>query len=301
MSWKLSAIAERSRVEAALHARDERFDWDAGIVLAGFELDPDEPDTWRLDAYMQDKPTGADRAAVRDLFGEDAPRLDAEELPDTDWVSESQRGVRPIRAGRFHVHTPDHPPSGQAGVVDFRIPAAQAFGTGHHETTAGCLEMLDAMRRSGVHPRHVADIGTGTGLLAFAALKLWPRAMAIASDIDPVCEPAVIDNARDNGVTIGRGPGTLAMVVADGMDDAALQAAAPFDLLIANILAGPLIDMAEDFAGAVSVRGSILLSGLLIRQEPGVLAAYARAGFRLQKRLQRGDWSILWLRHRFTG
>ena len=302
MSWKLSATAPRQMVEAALDARDAAADWDEGIVLSAFEVDPDEPDRWQLDAYTEARPSAADRKAVRGLFADPSGlRLTAEKLPETDWVSESQRGVQPIRAGRFHVHTPDHQPLAQAGVTDFCIPAAQAFGTGHHETTAGCLEMLDLMRRQGVLTRHVADIGTGTGLLAFAALDLWPRAWATASDIDPVCLPAVEDNALRNGVSMGTGKGELTMVVADGMDDPVLAAAAPFDLLIANILAGPLIDMAYDFADAVTERGNILLSGLLATQQAKVCAAYRRAGFRLQKSLVRGDWAILWLRQRYRG
>ncbi|RJY08771.1 50S ribosomal protein L11 methyltransferase [Aurantiacibacter aquimixticola] len=302
MSWKLSATATKARVEAALARREEWPGWDDAIVLTGFELDADDPDTWQLDAYLPGKPTAAHRKTIRALFeGEEAPRLAAEELPDADWVSESQRGVEPIRAGRFHVHTPDHAPSEEAGARNFCIPAAQAFGTGHHETTAGCLEMLDAMRRCGLHPRHVADIGTGTGLLAFAALHLWPRAVTTATDIDPVCAPAVVENAERNDVRTGHGPGEVTMLVADGMEHPVLEAAAPFDLLIANILAGPLIALAPDFAEAVAPRGDILLSGLLITQERGVRAAYLRAGFRLQRRLHRGDWSILWLRHRFAG
>lgn len=301
MNHKLSAIASKARIEAALDAQAEAFDWDDTITLAAFETAPDAPDVWQLDAYLAAKPTAKQRKAVAALFGDNPPTLTAEELPETDWVTESQRGVEPIRAGRFYVHTPDHAPSPEAGVRNFCIPAAQAFGTGHHETTAGCLLLLDAMRMQGLAPRHVADIGTGTGLLAFAALELWPRAVVTASDIDPVCEPAVIENAARNGVAIGNGPGQCSMVIADGMDDPHLQAAAPFDLLIANILAGPLIDMAQDFADAVTPRGNILLSGLLTTQEAKVRAAYRRAGFRLQQRLTRGDWSILWLRHRFTG
>lgn len=301
MSWKLSALASKAAVEAALDKRDEDLGWDDAVVLAGYEVDPDDPDCWCLDAYTEEEPTDDQREAVRDLFDGKAPRLIAEELPETDWVTESQRGVEPIRAGRFHVHTPEHKPTAEKGVRNFCIPAAQAFGTGHHETTAGCLVMLDEMRRTGLHPKHIADIGTGTGLLAFAALELWPRAVVIASDIDPVCEPAVLENADRNNIKIGRGHGKVSMVTADGMDDPALEALAPYDLLIANILAGPLIDMAPDFTAAVAPRGSILLSGLLCTQEKDVRAAYHKAGFRLHKRLTKGDWAILWLRHRFQG
>ncbi len=299
MSWKLSTIASKEAVETALDRRDEIIGWDETIVLTGFEVDPKEPDTWRLDAYTQAKPTDEDRAAVHSLFDKPAPPILAEELPDADWVSESQKGVDPIRAGRFRVRTPEHAATNASGISEFVIPAAQAFGTGQHETTAGCLEMLDAMHGQGLRPSTVADIGTGTGLLAFAALDLWPQSRAIASDIDPVCGPAVLGNCEMNHIAVGTGRGELAMVIADGMDDPALQSRTPFDLLIANILASPLIEMAPDFADAVAPRGSILLAGLLERQEKNVRAAYLKAGFRLHRRIVKGDWSILWLRHRF--
>lgn len=301
MSWKLSAIATREAVETALDRRDDVVGWDENIVLTGFEVDPKEPDTWRLDAYTHGKPSDADRKAVRSLFDDPAPPILAEKLPVADWVTESQKGVEPIRAGRFRVRTPDHAALDEPGLTEFVIPAAQAFGTGQHETTAGCLQMLDTMRAQGLHPRDVADIGTGTGLLGFAALALWPRAFATASDIDPVCGPAVVHNCELNGLSLGARRGEFAMLIADGMDDPALQARAPYDLLIANILAGPLIDMAQDFGDSVTSRGSILLAGLLERQENDVRAAYRRAGFRLHRRIVNGDWSILWLRRRYTG
>jgi ribosomal protein L11 methyltransferase len=158
--------------------------------------------------------------------------------------------------------------------------------------------MLDAMKRRGVVVRNFADIGTGTGLLAFAALALWPGATAIASDIDEVCEPVVVENALLNHIRLGTGPGELAMVIAEGLDDSLLAGRAPYDLLVANILAGPLVALAGDFADAVGRGGSLLLAGLLTAQEPAVRAAYRTAGFRLAARIVNGDWSILWLRRR---
>lgn len=301
MSWKLSALASRAQVEAALERRDATIGWNEDLVLTGFEVDPEEADTWRLEVYTPGKPGDVERAAMQALFDDPVPPILAEQLPDTDWIAESQKGLDPIRAGRFRVRTPDHPPLGDAALTEFVIPAAQAFGTGQHETTAGCLEMLDNMRAQGLVPRSIADIGTGTGLLAFASLDLWPLAHAVASDIDPVCGPAVLGNCALNGVSVGTDRGELAMVIADGMGDEALQARAPYDLLIANILAGPLIEMAGDFSQAVSPRGSILLAGLLEKQEQAVRATYRKAGFRLHRRIVKGDWSILWLRRRYKG
>lgn len=163
MSWKLTTSASKEVIEGVLARQEEHVGWNDDIVLTGFEVVPDEPDLWQLDAYMAEKPSQAQRNAVKALFEGEAPRLKAEELPDTDWVSESQKGIDPIRAGRFHVRTPDHPALDEAGVVDFCIPAAQAFGTGQHETTAGCLAMLDAMKQRGIRARHIADIGNMSG------------------------------------------------------------------------------------------------------------------------------------------
>jgi ribosomal protein L11 methyltransferase len=301
MSWKITVRAPRAVVEAALLAHEDVFDWDPDIVIGGCEEAEDRPDDWRLEAWLDHKPTRADRAAVTALFGGAKPKLEIEQLPETDWVTQSQQGIEPIREGRFHVHTPEHPPLAAQGVRDFVIPASRAFGTGQHATTAGCLAMLDEMKRKGVIVRNLADIGTGTGLLAFAAMDLWPRALATASDIDAVCAPVVLENAAANGVPIGGTFGQLTMVVAPGMAHPLLAARGPYDLVIANILAGPLVELAPDFARALVPGGQLLLAGLLETQEPAVRAACRRAGLRLAARMVRGDWSILWLRKRLLG
>lgn len=295
-AWKLTAYGAKSAIEAALVAQERAVDWDEDIGLAGFEVAEDRPDEWQLDIYLPRKPSAADRKAIDGLFSGKPPELTAERLPDADWVTESQKGVDPIRAGRFHVRTPEHP--ADAGAVDLVIPASQAFGTGQHATTAGCLIMLERMKREGLAPRNLIDVGTGTGLLAFAARHLWPRALVTASDIDPVCELVVKDNATLNRIPLGGSRGQVLMTTADGTHDALLKARAPYDLLIANILARPLIEMAPDFARAVSPGGSVVLAGLLTSQEPAVRRAYRLRGFRLARRLVRGDWSILWLRRR---
>jgi len=203
-----------------------------------------------------------------------------------------------LQIGQRQRHWPrDMPADPQA--IDFVIPASQAFGTGQHRTTAGCLEMLGAIKASGSSARNIADIGTGTGLLGFAALALWPRAAVTLSDIDAVCVPVVEENAALNAIAMGPGPGEAVMVVAEGMDDPVLQVRGPYDLLIANILAGPLVDLAPDFARATGAGGSLLLAGLLAgEQEAAVAQAMRLAGFRMAARLQRGDWAILWLRRR---
>ncbi|WP_022675377.1 50S ribosomal protein L11 methyltransferase [Novosphingobium sp. B-7] len=300
MSWKITILAPRPIVQAALIAHEDVFDWDADIVIAGSEIAEDKPDDWQLEAWLADEPGEDERAAIAALFADGAPPMVIEQLPEEDWVTLSQHGVEPIHEGPFHVHTPEYLAVDTPGIRNFLIPTSQAFGTGQHATTAGCLAMLAHMKANGAVVRNLADIGTGTGLLAFAGLHLWPGARAIASDIDAVCGPVVATNADANGVPLGDGPGKLAMVIAAGMDHPLLRLSAPYDLLIANILAGPLIELAPEFAAAVKPGGHILLAGLLATQEKAVRAAYARAGLRLAARQVRGDWSILWLRRRAT-
>ena len=298
-SWKLSAYAPKPQVQAALLAHEmaeELGQWDGDIVLSGREVAEDKPQDWVLEAWMETEPGAAQKSAIAALFDGEAPPLEAERLPDEDWLTISQQGVEPIFAGPFHVRTPDYEP--RDDLIDLAIPASQAFGTGQHETTAGCLEMLAAMKRSGVLARNVADIGTGTGLLAFAARALWPSALQTASDIDEVCAHVVTDNAALNHVPLGAGAGEVTMVIAPGTDHPLIDARGPYDLLIANILAGPLVELAPDFANAVSPGGNLLLAGLLETQEPRIRKAYRAQGFRLAARLVNGDWSILWLRKR---
>jgi ribosomal protein L11 methyltransferase len=297
--WKITVAAARAAVESALLAHEDAPGWDEDIVLAGSEASAEQPDEWLLEAWLPHKPSRIDLRAIASLFGDSAfYRPVVEELPEIDWVTESQKGLDPIRAGRFFVHTPDHRSEQTAGIVNFAIPAGQAFGTGHHQTTAGCLAMLDRMRRTGTIVRNCADIGTGTGILAFAALALWPRAIVTASDIDPLSAAVTLENAALNRVAIGSRSGEITVTVANGMNHPLIAARGPYDLVIANILAGPLVELAPDFGSAVVPGGSLLLAGLLTTQEAAVRSACLRAGFRLAARETRGDWSILWLRKR---
>lgn len=295
-AWKIVGKVAKPIAKAALVAQGEALDWPDDWVVTAMEVAEDQPDDWILEVYLDHKPKAADLKTVAALFEGDAPDLTAESLPDTDWVTESQKGVDPIVAGRFRVRTPDH--AADPSATELIIPASQAFGTGQHATTAGCLAMLDRMKRDGLVVRNLADIGTGTGLLAMAALELWPGALATASDIDPVCAEVVAHNLALNGMLEGPGRGELLMTIADGMDAPLLRARAPFDLLVANILAGPLIELADDFAASVTPGGHIVLAGLLQTQEAEVRSAYRAAGFRLALRLVNRDWSILWLRRR---
>ena len=297
-TYKLTLLAPRQTIEAALVAHEDHPDWDGDIVIAGTEVAEDRPDDWKLEAWMPRKPSARDKAAIAGLFPEDAPDILVEALDEEDWVSRSQSDLEPIRAGRFVVRTPEHPPQDQPGTVEFVVPASQAFGTGHHETTAGCLTMLHTMKQRGLIFRNMLDVGTGTGILAFAGMALWPRALSTASDIDAVCVDVVTENAAANAIRMGGRSGELAMTIADGLDNPLIEARGPYDLVMANILAGPLVDLAPDFGEALVPGGNLLLAGLLTTQEDAVRRACRRAGLRLVGRIVDGHWSILWLRRR---
>ena len=293
-SWKVTLPCTRAEGEA-VSALGELPGIDPPPVVMASEPDPAQPDAWQLDVYLEQRPDGALVDALRALApsaAEVEPRI--ERVEDADWVTISQRWLEPIRAGRFFVHTAAHAAEAPDDVIPFHIEAGRAFGTGHHETTAGCLAMLDALEQAGARFARIADVGTGTGLLAFAAHALWPEAILVASDIDPVSIEVVATNMVANGIP----PHAIGLAVADGMSDAALDPAQPFDLVIANILAGPLVTMAADIVNATAPGGTILLAGLLASQAQHVLDAYAKLGAQPAHRLERGDWSILALVHR---
>ena len=293
-SWKLSLPCTRAEAEALALADDPLPGVDPAPVLLTDEPDPDRPDAWMLHAYFEGEPNPTTLARIRALVVANAPGT-LEKLEDEDWVAASQRGMAPVRAGRFFVHTPAHRDSVPAGAVVFEIDAGRAFGTGHHETTSGCLEALDRLTADRRFT-NIADIGTGTGLLAFAARALWPDAHVIASDIDPVSIEVTRANAAVNRIPLGDSAGQVALIVADGMDAPALSARAPYDLLIANILAAPLIAMAPSFAAALAPGGTIMLAGLLERQADAVVGAYAAHGLVEVSRVTKGDWPTLVLR-----
>ena len=262
-------------------------------VVVADEPDESKPDEWVIHAYFDNEPTDHELEELRGL-GKGNPEI--EHLEDsTDWVTKSQQGLQPIRAGRFFVHTPMHYSDRPADTVNFEVDAGLAFGTGQHATTAGCLEALDRLAVSGQQFSNVADIGTGTGLLAFAALALWPEAKCIATDIDPIAIDVSRENAAINGVRTGHGGGELLLAVADGMDSPMLTARTPFDLLIANILAGPLIELAPAFAEAITPGGIVILAGLLETQADSVAGAYEALGLRLEEG-STGEWPVLVLK-----
>lgn len=289
-SWKVTLPCTRAEAEAI----------DADITpLALMEPPPSlvmqeaVGKGWEIAAYFEGKPDAASIALLKSLIpsaGKAKAKL--ERLPDEDWLTISQQGLKPVHAGRFYVRTSGGEPA-PAGAVEFVVEASQAFGTGGHETTHGCLEMLDAQKRRGARFDEIADIGTGTGLLAFAASHLWPRARMTASDIDPVSIEVTEENAAINAVSLGRGIGQLALCVAPGADHPLILKRAPYDLVIANILAGPLIELAPSLSAIVRDGGTLVLAGLLANQTEAVAGAYRAQGLRLAERADRGEWPCL--------
>ncbi len=300
-SWKLTLPCTRDEAELLGSSLDLLADLPEPPVLMSREPDPARPDSWLLEAYFETEPDDALIAAVRALVPSAAGHAAiVERLAPADWLTLSQQGLAPVRAGRFFVCTPAHAHAIPSETIAFIIEASLAFGTGHHETTAGCLEMLDRLKQQGARFSEIADIGTGTGLLAFAAQRLWPRARVIASDIDPVAIEITAENATINGIATGRGRNAVELIVAAGLAHPRLRGRAPYDLLIANILAGPLIEMAPVLADAVEPGGSLILAGLLDIQAEAVANAYRRHGMRLADRIDNGDWPALRLVRRRT-
>jgi ribosomal protein L11 methyltransferase len=240
---------------------------------------------WRIDAY----PTSDAEAAALTLcltrFG--ALKVTREVLADADWLAMALSGLPPVRAGRFFVYGVHDRGRAPVNTVNLRIEAGAAFGTGHHGTTVGCLLAYDGLLKRARFEK-VLDVGAGTGVLAIAAAKTGSR-LTIGTDIDPVSARIARENARVNAV------GTR-FVRAHGLDHPVVAAAAPYDLVFANILAGPLVWLAKDIRRALKPGAVAILSGLLRAQARFVLAAYLARGFTLERRIGRDAWMTLVLR-----
>ena len=253
---------------------------------------------WRVEGLttaLPDRPRIAARIALAWLrLGGIAPELQWERLPPTDWLALNQASFSPLTIGRYFVHGSQHRGRVPAGRIGLLIDAATAFGTGEHATTRGCLLTLDAAARLGTS-RQVLDMGTGTGVLAFAAAKTWHKRVG-AFDIDPEAVRVAVHNARRNGVA------RLVRVRRSmGYRDRAVARGAPYELIFANILARPLMLMARDLGRVLAPSGIAILSGLLREQETAVLAAHRLMRLRLRGRLVIDGWSTLVLsrgRHR---
>lgn len=245
----------------------------------------DDATTWRLEAYFTERPDADALAALIDGAG--APQI--EDLPDIDWVAHALEGLGIVEAGRFILygsHDEDQLPDDETRIA-IRIDANQAFGTGHHPTTSGCLTLLD--RFAGAPPESVFDLGCGSAVLSIAAAKLWDVEI-LGSDIDERSVEIANENIALNGVS-----DLVSAIVADGFSDPRIRVRAPYDFVFANILAGPLTEFAPAMADHMARRGRVMLAGLMANQEAGVIAAYEAAGFKLINRLDHETWPVLLL------
>lgn len=249
-----------------------------------FEVE-DGSGLWEVGAYFVEAPDQAGLALFATMF-ESKPFV-VSELPEVDWVAHVKRELSPVQAGRFFVygsHDADQVPEGSISLL---IEAAMAFGTGHHGTTLGCLKALDRLASDGFVGKSVVDIGCGTAVLAMAAARIWENPV-LASDIDM----QAVDVARAN-VTCNDLETRVTCVEAAGFDAPELQQAAPFDLVFANILKGPLIGLAPDMADSIVSGGYAILSGILNEQADEVIEVYARNGFNTVHRGEIVEWTTL--------
>ena len=249
-----------------------------------FEME-DGSGLWEVGGYFEERPDETALAVLAASMG--TKEFVVSELPETDWVAHVRRELSPVEAGRFFVygsHDADKVPEGCEPLL---IEAAMAFGTGHHGTTLGCLRALDRLANGGMVGQNVADIGCGTAVLAMAAARIWPNPV-LASDIDEVAVDVARANAAANNLA-----DRLICVEAAGFDHPELSSRAPFDLVFANILKGPLVALAPDMAEALATEGYAILSGILNEQADDVIEVYAQSGINLVNREVIGDWTTL--------
>jgi ribosomal protein L11 methyltransferase len=280
----LTTLPEKDAAAALAAALEEILPEPMGVGI--FELE-DGSGLWEVGAYFTEAP---DDVALRLLAAAHGAKPFAVSLvPETDWVAHVRRELHPVEAGRFFLHGAHDAERVPKGRVPLLIEAAMAFGTGHHGTTKGCLEAYDRLLSQGIVPGRVADIGAGTAVLAIAA-ALSSDAAVIASDIDPVAVEVAEANARANGVG-----DRVRCVEAAGYDHAAIAACGPYDLIFANILKGPLIELAPDLRAHLAPGGRAILSGILNEQADDVIAAHAAQGLRCVACDVLGEWTTITL------
>ncbi|MET3523083.1 50S ribosomal protein L11 methyltransferase [Mesorhizobium abyssinicae] len=276
---------EADRIFAALDAAFE----DEGLPLAVLEVDEDR-DIHEVSLYA-DGDVDAVEARLKDILAGLAltKPIERETLPEIDWVARSLEGLKPVRAGRFFVHGAHDRDRRHSGDLAIEIEAGLAFGTGHHGTTAGCLEMLEKVVRR-ERPRNALDLGTGSAVLAIALARL-AHIPVLATDIDPVAVKVAAANARLNHVKA-----LVETVTAPGFHHPIFGRRAPFELIVANILARPLMRLAPEMAKHIRLGGSLVLSGILDRQRDAVVSAYVGQSFRHVRTLHREGWVTIHLK-----
>jgi len=259
------------------------------FAIATTEID-EKKDIWEASVYMMREDEDEVRRRVDEALEAAYPELSVERevIPDVDWVAKSLEGLKPVRAGRFLVHGSHDRDKVRSSDIGIEIDAGQAFGTGHHGTTAGCLEVIDRVMRSR-NVRNALDLGTGSGVLAIAVRKL-KNIPVLATDIDPIATRVAAENVRTNGIANG-----IITKTAPGFHSTAFSEYGPFDLIIANILARPLIRMAPKLVDNLAAGGTVILSGILASQRWKVLSAYNGQKMRHVRTIWRNGWVTIHL------
>lgn len=288
MSWVASIACTRAEADRATRIDDPFPDAADCPVLGATET----ATGWALQLYTPDQPTADLLHALAALAPSAIAAPLVQQLADTDWVTLSQAGLEPVDIGRFHIHTNERRGEERPGQWPLRIDAGLAFGTGQHATTAGCIAAATRLSRAGPF-RNILDVGTGAGLLAFAAARLHRQARVTASDLDPVAVQVAAANLRHNHFLPGHAAGKLLMLTAPGVEHRLIAARAPYDLVFANILAGPLAALAPSLAAVVAKGGYLVLAGLLQPQMAHLRRAYGQRGLRLVWRSPRDEWPVL--------
>lgn len=285
---RLHVVTDSAGADRLFSVLEIAFEED-GLPLAVFDLD-EANGIKEVSLYATEEVDEIERRLrlIMDDAGVDA-EIGREVLPDIDWVARSLEGLQPVRAGRFLVHGSHDRHKRRTGDLAIEIEAGLAFGTGHHGTTSGCLEMIETVVRR-ERPKNALDLGTGSAVLAIAVAKL-AHIPVLATDIDPVATKVAAQNVRLNRVSAH-----VETRTASGFADPIFKARAPFDLIVANILARPLMRLAPEMARSVSPGGSLILSGILERQRNAVLSAYVGQNLRHVRTLTRGEWVTLHLK-----
>lgn len=285
---QLSATLTKEQAYAMVDAVMERDD----LALTASAHEIEETGEWVFEATCDSPPNvDAFNELANQVLG-GAVDFSIEEIdPEINWVARSLEGLAPVIAGGFYVYGSHETGPIPDGLTPMKIDAAQAFGTGHHETTTGCLEAIQMLLER-TTPKASVDIGTGTGVLAIALAKRLGGKI-LATDIDPIAVTTTIENARENGVGEN-----IDAIEATGLEHGEIAARAPYDLIVANILAGPLTELAPGMGGIAQSGGTAILSGILNTQADGVIAAYELAGFNLIEHLKRKEWTTLVLEKR---
>ena len=283
----LTTLMGKEQAEALGNAMERLVPEPTGVGV--FEVE-DGSGLWEIGGYFIETPDAAGLAVLAVAFG--AKPFVVSELPETDWVAHVKRELAPVAAGRFFVycsHDEDKIPEGAEPLL---IEAAMAFGTGHHGTTLGCLKALDRVANEGFVGQNVADIGCGTAVLGMGAARIWPNPVLV-SDIDEVAVDVAQANVTANGLE-----GRVDCVEAAGFGHPDLAAKAPYDLIFANILKGPLVALAPEMATHLRPGGHAILSGILNEQAETVSEVYAQNGINQVRRDEIGDWSTLLLQRK---